>query len=151
MLLDEPTTGLDPQARHLLWERLYELRSQGVTLLLTTHYMDEAEQLCERVLVMDAGRIVDEGAPAELIARHATREVLDVRFTPRDRMTLNGHLNGLAERIEMLPDRILLYTQDGEATAAALHQRGLQPESLLIRRASLEDVFLRLTGRSLVD
>jgi lipooligosaccharide transport system ATP-binding protein len=151
LLLDEPTTGLDPQVRHLVWERLYDLRSKGVTLLLTTHYMDEAEQLCDRILVMDGGRIVAEGSPKALIAQHVTREVVEVRFTPADRASLNGHLNGLADRMEQLPDRILMYTSDGEAAARALHDRGLRPESLLIRRGSLEDVFLTVTGRTLVD
>jgi lipooligosaccharide transport system ATP-binding protein len=151
LLLDEPTTGLDPQARHLLWDRLYRLKQRGVTLVLTTHYMDEAEQLCDRLIVMDKGRIVAEGSPRELIARYSTREVTELRFAPGVRETLDGQLDGLAERIERLPDRVLLYADDGEAAVAAAHARGLQPETVLVRRSSLEDVFLRLTGRSLVD
>jgi lipooligosaccharide transport system ATP-binding protein len=151
MLLDEPTTGLDPQARHLLWDRLYRLKQRGVTLVLTTHYMDEAEQLCDRLVVMDKAKIVAEGSPRELIARYSTREVTELRFAPGVQETLDGQLEGLAERIERLPDRVLLYADDGEAAVAAAHARGLQPETVLVRRSSLEDVFLRLTGRSLVE
>jgi lipooligosaccharide transport system ATP-binding protein len=151
MLLDEPTTGLDPQARHLLWDRLYRLKQRGVTLVLTTHYMDEAEQLCDRLVVMDKAKIVAEGSPRELIAQYSTREVTELRFAPGVQETLDGQLDGLAERIERLPDRVLLYADDGEAAVAAAHARGLQPETVLVRRSSLEDVFLRLTGRSLIE
>ncbi|MBA3235224.1 MAG: ATP-binding cassette domain-containing protein [Chloroflexi bacterium] len=151
LLLDEPTTGLDPQARHLLWDRLYRLKQRGVTLVLTTHYMDEAEQLCDRLVVMDKARIVAEGSPRDLISRYSTREVTELRFAPGAAETLDGQLDGIAERIEHLPDRILLYANDGEAAVAAVHERGLQPDAVLIRRSSLEDVFLRLTGRSLID
>ena len=150
MLLDEPTTGLDPQARHALWDRLYRLKRQGVTLVLTTHYMDEAEQLCDRLVVMDRARIVAEGSPRELIARYAQREVVELRFRDGPQQ-LNGRLDGVGERIEVLADRILIGTDDGDATAHAVHERGLTPESVLVRRSSLEDVFLSLTGRSLVD
>jgi len=151
MLLDEPTTGLDPQARHLLWDRLYRLKQRGVTLVLTTHYMDEAEQLCDRLVVMDKAKIVAEGSPRALIEQYSTREVTELRFAPGVQETLDGQLDGLAERIERLPDRVLLYADDGEAAVAAAHARGLQPETVLVRRSSLEDVFLRLTGRSLVE
>jgi lipooligosaccharide transport system ATP-binding protein len=151
MLLDEPTTGLDPQARHLLWDRLFQLKQQGVTLIITTHYMDEAEQLCDRLVVMDAGLIVAEGSPRELIARYSTREVLELRLRPGTQHGWGKTLDGLADRIEELPDRLLLYTSDGEAALAAAHQRGMQPVSSLVRRSTLEDVFLRLTGRSLAD
>jgi lipooligosaccharide transport system ATP-binding protein len=151
LLLDEPTTGLDPQARHLVWERLYRLKQRGVTLVLTTHYMDEAEQLCDRLVVMDKAKIAAEGTPRELIAQYSTREVLELRFAVDEQPGLDGRLDGVAERIEVLPDRILLYTADGEEAAAAIHRRGLRPESSLVRRGTLEDVFLRLTGRSLVD
>ncbi|HET9520839.1 MAG TPA: ATP-binding cassette domain-containing protein [Candidatus Limnocylindrales bacterium] len=151
LLLDEPTTGLDPQARHLLWDRLYRLKQRGVTLVLTTHYMDEAEQLCDRLVVMDKAKIVAEGSPRQLIEKYATREVTELRFPVGVQETLNGQLDGIADRIEYLPDRILLYADDGEAAAAAAHQRGLQPETVLVRRSSLEDVFLRLTGRSLIE
>jgi lipooligosaccharide transport system ATP-binding protein len=151
LLLDEPTTGLDPQARHLLWDKLYRLKQRGVTLALTTHYMDEAEQLCDRLVVMDKAKIVAEGSPRELIDRYSTREVLELRFPPDVQETLDGRLDGLAERLEPLPDRLLLYTDDGEAAIAEAHRRGIRPESSLVRRSTLEDVFLRLTGRSLVD
>jgi lipooligosaccharide transport system ATP-binding protein len=151
LLLDEPTTGLDPQARHVLWDRLYRLKQRGTTLVLTTHYMDEAEQLCDRLVVMDKAKIVAEGSPRKLIEKYATREVLELRFPPGVQESLNGQLEGLADRLEHLPDRILLYTRDGDAAAVAVHDRGLVPESMLVRRSTLEDVFLRLTGRTLVE
>ncbi len=151
MLLDEPTTGLDPQARHLLWDRLYRLKQRGVTLVLTTHYMDEAEQLCDRLVVMDKAKIVAEGSPQELIARYSTREVAEFRFAPGIQETLDGQFEGLADRIERLPDRVLLYADDGEGVVITARERGLHPETVLVRRSSLEDVFLRLTGRSLVE
>jgi lipooligosaccharide transport system ATP-binding protein len=150
LLLDEPTTGLDPQARHLVWDRLYRLKRQGVTIVLTTHYMDEAEQLCDRLVVMDKAKIVAFGSPRSLIEKYSTREVLELRF-PIDTTPALDKLNGLAERIEPLPDRVLLYATDGEAAATAVHGRGLRPESILVRRSTLEDVFLRLTGRSLIE
>ncbi|HEY5488565.1 MAG TPA: ABC transporter ATP-binding protein [Candidatus Limnocylindrales bacterium] len=151
MLLDEPTTGLDPQARHLLWDRLYRLKQRGVTLVLTTHYMDEAEQLCDRLVVMDKAKIVAEGSPLQLIARYSTREVAEFRFAPGVQDKLDGSFDGLADRIEWLPDRVLLYADDGEQVVAASRERGLVPETVLVRRSTLEDVFLRLTGRSLID
>jgi lipooligosaccharide transport system ATP-binding protein len=151
VLLDEPTTGLDPQARHLVWERLFRLKQQGVTQVLTTHYMDEAEQLCDRLVVMDAGRIVAEGSPRALIDRYSTREVLELRFGTDPLEDVAGKLADLAERIEVLPDRILLYAGDGDAAAAAVLARGLVPSGTLVRRSTLEDVFLHLTGRTLVD
>jgi lipooligosaccharide transport system ATP-binding protein len=151
LLLDEPTTGLDPQARHALWDRLYRLKAEGVTLVLTTHYMDEAEQLCDRLVVMDGGHIAAEGSPAELIGQYSTREVVELRFGAGESERMAGKLSDIPERIEVLPDRLLLYTDQGDATAAAVHRRGLEPLSLLVRRATLEDVFLRLTGRHLVD
>ncbi|HSO02777.1 MAG TPA: ABC transporter ATP-binding protein [Gaiellaceae bacterium] len=149
LLLDEPTTGLDPQARHVVWDRLFRLKQRGVTLVLTTHYMDEAEQLCDRLVVMDHGRIVAEGSPRQLIDRYSTREVVEVRF--EDVRPELPALDGLGERFEELPDRLLIYTTDGDATAAALADRDLPPHSTLIRRSTLEDVFLHLTGRTLVD
>ena len=149
LLLDEPTTGLDPQARHVVWDRLFRLKQRGVTLVLTTHYMDEAEQLCDRLVVMDHGRIVAEGSPRQLIDKYSTREVVEVRFEAE--RAESGALTGVGERVEELPDRILVYTNDGDATAAAISERGLPPHSTLIRRSTLEDVFLHLTGRTLVD
>ncbi|GIH97080.1 ABC transporter [Planobispora siamensis] len=148
VLLDEPTTGLDPQARHLLWERLFRLKQQGTTLVLTTHYMDEAEQLCDRLVVMDGGRIAAEGSPRSLIETHSTPEVVELRFT--DEVDYTGKLEGIG-RVDPLPDRILLYTDDGDAAVNEVHRRGLTPSSVLVRRSSLEDVFLQLTGRTLVD
>jgi lipooligosaccharide transport system ATP-binding protein len=151
ILLDEPTTGLDPQARHMVWERLYKLKQQGVTLILTTHYMDEAEQLCDRLVVMDKAEIVAEGSPRALIDEHVSREVLELRFEDLVTPDLEGKGRGLIVRSEQLPDRILLYTDSGEALAEVLHEEGVRPVSQLVRRSSLEDVFLRLTGRRLIE
>ena len=151
LLLDEPTTGLDPQARHVLWDRLYRLKQRGVTLVLTTHYMDEAEQLCDRLMVMDQGRIVAMGSPRELIQQYSPREVLELRYPAGTNEQRAGEVAGVGHRHEVLPDRVLIYADDGEAALAAVHARGSHPESALVRRSSLEDVFLRLTGRSLVD
>ena len=151
LLLDEPTTGLDPQARHVLWDRLYRLKQQGVTLVLTTHYMDEAEQLCDRLVVMDQGKIVAEGSPQELIRTHSPREVLELRYPAGTNEARSHEVDGVGHRQEVLPDRVLIYADDGEAALAEVHARGSQPESALVRRSSLEDVFLRLTGRSLND
>jgi lipooligosaccharide transport system ATP-binding protein len=151
LILDEPTTGLDPQARHLLWDRLYRLKQRGVTQIITTHYMDEAEQLCDRLAVMDGGKFAAEGSPRELISRYSTREVLELRFGSADPAAVTAHLDGLVQRYEVLPDRLLLYTDDGEDTLGHVHRLGFTPDSALVRRSTLEDVFLRLTGRSLVD
>ncbi|MBO0731215.1 MAG: ATP-binding cassette domain-containing protein, partial [Acidimicrobiaceae bacterium] len=151
LLLDEPTTGLDPQARHVLWDRLYRLKAEGVTLVLTTHYMDEAEQLCDRLVVMDGGRIAAEGSPLDLISRWVTREVVELRFGPGESEHMADKVADLAERIEVLPDRLLLYTDEGDEVADAVAGRRLSPIGVLVRRGSLEDVFLRLTGRQLVD
>jgi lipooligosaccharide transport system ATP-binding protein len=152
LLLDEPTTGLDPQARHLLWDRLVRLKHSGVTLIVTSHYMDEAEQLCDRLVVMDHGRIAAEGSPAELIGRYSSKEVVELRFAPGvDTTAMEHRLHGLADRIEALPDRMLLYATDGEAVLGAAYALGANPVSSLVRRSTLEDVFLHLTGRRLTD
>jgi len=151
LMLDEPTTGLDPQARHVLWDRLFRLKERGTTLVLTTHYMDEAEQLCDRIVVVDKGVIMAEGSPAELIRRHSSREVVEVRFGSDRNAAAAEQLADLAERVEVLPDRVLLYARDGEAVLEGISRRGLRPTTSLVRRSSLEDVFLRLTGRSLIE
>jgi lipooligosaccharide transport system ATP-binding protein len=151
IILDEPTTGLDPQARHALWDRLYRLKQQGATLIITTHYMDEAEQLCDRLVVMDKGKIVAEGSPRELIQSYSTREVVELRFAVGQQDAAVDRIDGLAKRTEVLPDRVLLYTDDGDLIASEIHARGVMPESIVERRSTLEDVFLRLTGRTLVD
>lgn len=151
LLLDEPTTGLDPQARHVLWDRLFQLKEEGVTLLVTTHFMDEAEQLCDRLIVMDKGRIVAEGSPRDLIATYASREVLELRLGASRSAEAVGQLDGIGHRIEVLPDRLLIYADSGDEALDAVLGRGLNPSTTLVRRASLEDVFLRLTGRSLID
>jgi len=155
LLLDEPTTGLDPQARHILWDRLFRLKQAGVTLVLTTHYMDEAEQLCDRLVVMDKGEIVAEGSPLALIAEHSTREVAELRFgvaaEGQSHDAIAEKVADLGERVEVLPDRLLVYSSDGEEVIVKVHERGLEPAAVLVRRSTLEDVFLRLTGRTLVD
>ena len=152
LLLDEPTTGLDPQARHTVWDRLFRLKQRGVTLILTTHYMDEAEQLCDRLVVMDKGKIAAEGSPRELIAQYSTREVVELRFPADERPEdVAPQVEGLAQRVEALPDRLLLYSDDGDETASRIHDLGIRPDSVLVRRSTLEDVFLHLTGRTLVD
>jgi lipooligosaccharide transport system ATP-binding protein len=151
LLLDEPTTGLDPQARHILWDRLFRLKEQGTTLVLTTHYMDEAEQLCDRIVVVDKGAIMAEGSPAALIRQYSTREVVEVRFGSDRNAQVATQLDGIGERSEVLPDRILIYSDNGEAALTSIVERGLNPMTSLVRRSSLEDVFLRLTGRSLVE
>ncbi len=151
IILDEPTTGLDPQARHLLWDRLYRLKRDGATLIITTHYMDEAEQLCDRLVVMDEGRIVAEGSPRQLIDEYAPREVIELRFQEGEKDGAALKLEGIANRSEILADRILLYTDDADTTQERLHNRGIHPEQVLVRRSTLEDVFLKLTGRRLID
>jgi len=150
LLLDEPTTGLDPQARHLVWDRLFRLKQRGATLVLTTHYMDEAEQLCDRLVIMHNGTIAEEGSPLELIRRLSTREVVELRFQGEPPHVEPGVFEGQVARVELLPERVLLYTDDGDALVPVAHER-LQPQSVLVRRSTLEDVFLRLTGRTLVD
>jgi lipooligosaccharide transport system ATP-binding protein len=151
LMLDEPTTGLDPQARHILWDRLFRLKEDGVTLLITTHFMDEAEQLCDRLVVMDKGSIMAEGSPAQLIKDYATKEVLEVRFGSERNAGMADDLRQLCDRIEELPDRILMYTEDGEELLERVYKKNFHPKTSLVRRSSLEDVFLRLTGRTLID
>ena len=151
LMLDEPTTGLDPQARHVLWDRLFRLKEQGVTLVITTHYMDEAEQLCDRLVVMDKGRIMAEGSPADLIKQYSSKEVLEVRFGSSANKNVAKQIEGLGDRTEVLPDRILIYSENGEKILERIVKLGLHPLTSLVRRSSLEDVFLRLTGRTLVD
>ncbi len=151
ILLDEPTTGLDPQARHALWDRLYRLKQRGATLIITTHYMDEAEQLCDRLVIMDKGKVVAEGSPRELIRTHSPREVVELRFAIGEQEAAVDKLDGLAKRTEVLPDRVLLYTDDADRITSEVQDLGLTPESVVERRSTLEDVFLRLTGRTLVD
>jgi lipooligosaccharide transport system ATP-binding protein len=151
LMLDEPPTGLDPQARHVLWDRLFRLKEQGVTLVITTHYMDEAEQLCDRLVVMDKGRIMAEGSPADLIKQYSSKEVLEVRFGSSQNQEAAKRIEGLGDRTEVLPDRILIYSENGEKILEQIVKLGLEPLTSLVRRSSLEDVFLRLTGRTLVD
>jgi lipooligosaccharide transport system ATP-binding protein len=151
LMLDEPTTGLDPQARHILWDRLFRLKEKGVTLLITTHHMDEAEQLCDRLMVMDKGEIMAEGSPSELIKKYSTKEVLEVRFGSDRNSQMVEKLHSFAERLEELPDRLLLYTESVEDLLAKIVAANIHPNTSLVRRSSLEDVFLRLTGRSLIE
>ena len=151
LLLDEPTTGLDPQARHVLWDRLFRLKEKGTTLVLTTHYMDEAEQLCDRLVVVDKGAIMAEGSPAALIKKYSSREVLELRFGSDKNADAVALLEGIGDRIETLPDRVLVFVRDGEHALEEVTRRGIEPITSLVRRSSLEDVFLRLTGRTLVE
>jgi lipooligosaccharide transport system ATP-binding protein len=151
LMLDEPTTGLDPQARHILWDRLFRLKEQGVTLVITTHFMDEAEQLCDRLIVMDKGKIMAEGSPSSLIKDYSTKEVLEVRFGSDRNQEVADSLRAMCQRIEELPDRFLMYTEDGESLLEKIYASGLHPKTSLVRRSSLEDVFLRLTGRTLIE
>ena len=152
LILDEPTTGLDPQARHVVWDRLFRLKQRGVTLILTTHYMDEAEQLCDRLVVMDHGKFAAGGSPRELIERYCTPEVLELRFDPQLHDAATEKLEDFpAERTEVLADRILLYVPDGDVALAQVREQGFEPVTSLVRRGTLEDVFLHLTGRRLED
>ena len=151
LMLDEPTTGLDPQARHILWDRLFRLKEDGVTLIITTHFMDEAEQLCDRLVVMDKGTIMAEGSPADLIKKYSTKEVLEVRFGSNRNQEVAPTLKSMCDRMEVLPDRLLLYVDDGEVLLEEIAAKKLHPTTSLVRRSSLEDVFLRLTGRSLIE
>lgn len=151
LMLDEPTTGLDPQARHILWDRLFRLKEKGVTLVITTHFMDEAEQLCERLIVIDRGKIMAEGSPADLIKRYSSKEVLELRFGSENNESIADQLKDKCERLEVLPDRILLYAEDAEHTLEEIMRAGMHPRTSLVRRSSLEDVFLRLTGRTLIE
>lgn len=151
LMLDEPTTGLDPQARHILWDRLFRLKEKGVTLLITTHHMDEAEQLCDRLIVMDNGKIMAEGSPSGLIKEYSSKEVLEVRFGSDRNAQMVEKLNNLSDRLEVLPDRLLMYTESGEELLAKISALNIHPNTSLVRRSSLEDVFLRLTGRTLVE
>lgn len=151
LMLDEPTTGLDPQARHILWDRLFRLKEKGVTLVITTHFMDEAEQLCERLIVMDRGKIMAEGSPTDLIKRYSSKEVLELRFGSENNQAVADQLQNKCDRIEILPDRILLYAEDAEHVLEEIMRDGMHPRTSLVRRSSLEDVFLRLTGRSLIE
>jgi lipooligosaccharide transport system ATP-binding protein len=152
LILDEPTTGLDPQARHVVWDRLFRLKQRGVTLILTTHYMDEAEQLCDRLVVMDHGTFAASGSPRELIERYCSPEVLELRFDPQVQDSAAEKLRDFpSERTEVLADRILLYVPDGDVALADVGEQGFEPLTALVRRGTLEDVFLRLTGRRLED
>ncbi|MGI9226241.1 MAG: ABC transporter ATP-binding protein [Candidatus Nanopelagicaceae bacterium] len=151
LMLDEPTTGLDPQARHILWDRLFRLKEKGVTLVITTHFMDEAEQLCERLIVIDRGKIMAEGSPADLIKKYSSKEVLEVRFGSENNEVVADQLRDKCERLEVLPDRILLYSENAEQVLEEIMRAGMHPKTSLVRRSSLEDVFLRLTGRTLIE
>ncbi|MDR7415578.1 MAG: ABC transporter ATP-binding protein [Armatimonadota bacterium] len=149
LILDEPTTGLDPQARHAVWERLRQLKRAGITQILTTHYMEEAEQLCDRVAIVDGGRIVAEGPPRELVERYVGREVVEVQLAPDGPAAAVERLRALAEAHEVTGDRVLLHTRDGERLVHQVRSLDLPIEGVALRRATLEDVFLRLTGRRL--
>jgi lipooligosaccharide transport system ATP-binding protein len=150
VVLDEPTTGLDPQARHAVWTALERLKLEGTTLILTTHYMEEAERLCDRLVIMDHGEIITEGAPEELIARHVGREVLELTIDDRYPVEeLLASLEGRFDSYERADRQLLLYTDDAERLLEAIDHARFPSERSVVRRATLEDVFLRLTGRTL--
>jgi len=149
LILDEPTTGLDPQARHLVWEKLRSLKRDGVTLLLTTHYMEEAAQLCDRLVIMHEGKILVEGSPRELVAAHTTRQVVEVFEPPEELLDALGSIE--VRHIERLADRWLFYTDDGDTTLGKVRALPIDPGSVWLRGGTLEDVFLGLTGRRLVE
>ena len=150
VVLDEPTTGLDPQARLAVWQALDRLRRRGVTLVLTTHYMEEAERLCDRLVIMDEGRIVAEGRPADLVRDHVGREVLELRLDEGcDADRLVASLNGRIQGHDLSEQTLMLYADNAEKVLEELDHDVFPTESALVRRATLEDVFLRLTGRSL--
>jgi lipooligosaccharide transport system ATP-binding protein len=149
LILDEPTTGLDPQFRHDLWQRLLDLRARGITILLTTHYMEEAERLCDRLVIMDQGRIVATGAPEELIRSTVPPGAVEVRATAEERARIAAELAPRFGAPEQYSDRLVYYTEDGERVLAALGAGGYTIRSEIVRRTTLEDVFLRLTGREL--
>jgi lipooligosaccharide transport system ATP-binding protein len=151
LVLDEPTTGLDPQARHLVWEKLRSLKREGVTLLLTTHYMEEASQLCDRLVIMHEGRILIEGSPRDIIARETSPQVIEVFDPPGEAQPGLAALEGVVDRAERLADRWLLYTTDGEALLSKVRSLPLDPSSVWLRGGTLEDVFLSLTGRGLLE
>jgi lipooligosaccharide transport system ATP-binding protein len=152
LILDEPTTGLDPQARHLVWQKLRELGDRGVTMLLTTHYMDEAERLCDRLVVMHDGLILDAGSPRALIEKHVGHEVLELRMTDAKESEVFGDL-ALGERPgERAGDvRVLFFERASEISATIVERARAHGVSCLLRNASLEDVFLKLTGRELAE
>jgi len=151
VVLDEPTTGLDPQARQLVWERLRSLRRRGKTLLVTTHYMEEAQRLCDRLVVMHTGKVIAEGSPAELLAAHTAPRVVEVHGGEARVEDISRVVSDLARDMEAVGDRVLIYTDDGEAIAARINDAGIPNSGVLLREATLEDVFLRLTGHALVE
>ena len=151
VVLDEPTTGLDPQARHLVWERLRELAKEGKTLVLTTHYMEEAAQLCDRLVIMEGGRIVSQGSPAQLVEKHVSPQVLEFRSRDGSLEKLREVVEAEADAVERAGESLLAYTADGDALMEKVRRSGIEVENTVYRQAGLEDVFLRLTGRSLID
>ena len=151
VVLDEPTTGLDPQARHLVWDKLRELASEGKTLILTTHYMDEAAQLCDRLCIMEGGRIISEGAPRDLISEHVSSEVLELRTTPEVLEKLESIVEGISVNTDRVGDALLVYAPDADVLMEKIRESGFEADDVLRRRGTLEDVFLKLTGRRLVD
>lgn len=151
LILDEPTTGLDPQARHLVWDKLFESKRRGVTQIVTTHYMDEAQQLCDRIAIMDQGRIVDEGVPEDLIQRHIGREVLELRVTETMRSQVLAITSSMVKGYDSYRDLLVLYTDEAEKALEKIKDSDINADYTLIRRSGLEDVFLKLTGRRLTE
>ena len=149
IIADEPTTGLDPQARHLIWQRLRQLKSQGATLILTTQYMEEAQQLCDRIVVMYQGKILKEGVPSRLIEDEIGREVTEVRISPDRDEELIARLGGFSCGHERAGDTLFFYCRDGQDLRRKVTELDLP--NTVHRPATLEDVFLKLTGRSLIE
>lgn len=150
LILDEPTTGLDPQARHLVWDKLFELKGRGVTQIVTTHYMDEAQQLCDRIVIMDRGEIMEEGRPSELIEKHVGREVLEIRL-PEQVISSISKDDPLIRGFDAYRDTLMLYSDDADQLWDKMQAKGVNTDYASVRRSTLEDVFLKLTGRRLIE
>lgn len=149
LILDEPTTGLDPQARHLVWDKLFELKRRGVTQIVTTHYMDEAQQLCDRIAIMDQGQIIERGTPQDLIQKHIGREVLEIRVSEPEKYKILALGTSLAKGHDSYRDLLMIYTDEAETALKTIQDMGINTDYTLVRRSGLEDVFLKLTGRRL--
>jgi lipooligosaccharide transport system ATP-binding protein len=151
VVLDEPTTGLDPQARHLVWDRLRALTVEGKTLVLTTHYMEEAARLCDRLVIMEGGLIIAQGSPAELIEEHVSPQVLEFRAGPKDLERLRPVVEAASDAVERTGEALLAFTTDADTLMEEVRASGAEVENTVYRQAGLEDVFLRLTGRRLIE
>lgn len=149
MILDEPTTGLDPQARHLVWDKLFELKKRGVTQIVTTHYMDEAEQLCDRLAIMDQGQIVENDTPQNLVQKHIGREVLEIRVSEKEKSQILSLNTELIKGHDSFRDLLILYSDEADQLLDVIKNTTINTDYTTVRRSGLEDVFLKLTGRRL--